>query len=100
MRDAVELQAVPLPDESCNKPSCRLEYWSLRVSPFSHDRCTIALTGRVFGHPEFANGTEIVTRPLWLIIRTETTDLAYTNTAVYELSAVHPDLIGALLEPD
>ena len=61
MRKAVELQAVPLPDESCNKPSCRFEYWSLRVSPFPHDRGPIALTGRVFGHPEVANGTEIVT---------------------------------------
>lgn len=97
MSNAVQLQVVPLSDESCNKPSCRLEYWSLRVSPFPHDRGAIVLTGRVFGHPEFA---EIVTRPLWLIVRTETADLAYTNTAVYELSAAHPDLIAALLEPD
>jgi hypothetical protein len=54
----------------------------------------------VFGHAEFANGTEIVTNPLWLIIRTETADLAYTNNAVYELCAAHPDLIAAFLEPD
>ena len=100
MRDAVELQAVPLPDEPCNKPSCRLEYWSLRVSPFPRDRGAIVLTGRVFGHPEFANGTEIVTSPVWLIVRTESADFAYTNTAVYELCAAHPDLIAALLEPD
>src|SRR5690242_20012447 len=100
VRNAVELHVVRLPGESCNKPSYRLGYWSLRVSPFSHDRSAIALTGRVFGHPEFANGTEIVTSPLWLIIRTETADLAYTNTAVYELCAAHPDLIAAFLEPD
>ena len=100
MNDAVELQLVPLPDEPCNKPSCRLEYWSLRVSPFPHDLGAIVLTGRVFGHREFADGSEIVSSPLWLIVRTETADLAYTNTAVYELSAAHPDLIAALLEPD
>lgn len=63
-------------------------------------RGVIALAGRVFGHSEFANGTEIVTSPLWLIIRTETADLAYTNTAVYELCAAHPDLIAAFFEPD
>jgi hypothetical protein len=54
----------------------------------------------MFGHPEIANGTEIITSPLWLIVRTETADFAYTNTGVYELSAAHPDLIAALLEPD
>ncbi|MBV9082682.1 MAG: hypothetical protein JOZ62_08410, partial [Acidobacteriaceae bacterium] len=59
----------------------------------------IVVTGRAFGHPEFVDGTEIVTNPLWLIVRTETADLAYTN-AVYELCAAHPDLIAALLEPD
>jgi hypothetical protein len=58
------------------------------------------LAGRVFGHPELPNGTEIVTNPLWLIVRTESADFAYTNTAVYELSAAHPDVIAALLEPD
>jgi hypothetical protein len=96
--NAVQLQVVPLPDESCNKPVCRLEYWSLRVSPFPHDRGAIVLTGRVFGHREFADGTGIVTSPLWLIVRTEAADLAYTNAAVYELCAAHPDLISALLE--
>ena len=100
MSDAVELQVVPLPDDSCNKPSCRLEYWSLRVSPFPHDRGAIILTGRVFCHPEFSDNSEIVTSPLWLIVRTDTADLAYTNTAVYELSAAHPHLIAALLESD
>jgi hypothetical protein len=39
----------------------------------------------VFGHPEFADGTEIATSPLWLVVRTETADL---------------DLITALLEAD
>jgi hypothetical protein len=96
---AVQLQIVPLPDESGNNASCRLEYWSLRVSPYPHDRGAIVLTGRVFGHREFADGTEIVTSPLWLIVRTETADLAYTNAAVYELFAAHPDLIAAFLEP-
>lgn len=100
MCDAVQLQVVLLMDKSCNKPSCRLEYWSLLVSPFPHDTGAIALTGRVFGHPEFADNSEIVTSPLWLIVRTETADLAYTNIAVYELGAAHPDLIAALLEPD
>jgi hypothetical protein len=52
----------------------------------------------VSGHRGFADGTEIVTSPLWLIMRTETADLACTNTAVYELCAAHPDLIAALLE--
>jgi hypothetical protein len=89
-----------LPAESCNEPSCRLEYWSLRVSPFPHDRGAIVLTGRPFGHPDFADGTEIVTSRLRLIVRTETADLAHTNSAVYELCAAHPDLIAALLEPD
>ena len=100
MSDAVQLQIAPFPDRLCNKPSGRLEHWSLRVSPFPDDHGAIVLTARVFDHPEFANGTEIVTGPLWLIIRTETADLAYTNTAVYELCAAHPDLIAAFLEPD
>ena len=96
MSDAVQLQVVP----SCSKPRRRLYHWSLRVSPFPHDRGAIVVTGRAFGHPEFADGTEIVTNPLRLIVRTETADLAYTNTAVYELCVAHPDLIVALLEPD
>jgi hypothetical protein len=54
----------------------------------------------VFDDPEFADGTDIVTSPLRLIVRAETADLAYTQTAVYELSAVHPDLITAFLEAD
>ena len=62
-------------------------------------RCNL-LTGRVFDDPEFADGTDIVTSPLRLIVRAETADLAYTQTAVYELSAVHPDLITAFLEAD
>jgi hypothetical protein len=98
--DAVQLRVVPLADKSCNKPSCQLDQWSLRISPFPRDHGAIVLAGHVFGHPEVANGTEIVTTPLWLIARTETADFAYTNTAVYELSAAHPDLIAALLEPD
>ena len=89
-----------MPDRLCNKPSGRLEHWYLRVSPFPNDHGAIVLTGRVFDHPEFANGTEIVTSSLSLIVRTETADLAYTNTAVYELSAAHSDLIATLLEPD
>ena len=100
MSNAVQSQIVPLPDESGNNASCRLEHWSLRVSPFPDDHGAIVLTARVFDHPEFANGSEIVTGPLRLIIRTETADLAYTNTAVYELCAAHPDLIAAFLEPD
>lgn len=100
MSDAVQLQVVPLPDKSCSKPTRRLAQWSLRLSPSPDDHGAIVLTGRVFGHPDFADDTEIVTSPLWLIVRTETADLAYTNTAVYELSAAHPDLIAALLEPD
>lgn len=100
MSDAVRLEVDPLPDNSCSEGYCRLDHWSLRVSPFPHQQGAIVLTGRVFGHPEFADGSEIVTNPLWLIVRTETADLAYTNTAVYELSAAHPDLIAALLEPE
>lgn len=83
-----------------NKPVRRLEHWSLRVSPFPDDPGAIVLTGRVFGHPDFADDTDIATTPLWLIVRTGTADLTYTNTAVYELRAAHPDLIAALLEPD
>ena len=67
--------------------------------PFPYDHGAIVVTGRAFGHTECADGTEIVTNPLWLIVRTETADLAYT-TAVYELGAAHPDLIAALLESD
>ena len=97
MSDAVPSTAVPS-EESCSNVSCRLDNWSLRVSPFPRDRGAIVLTGRVFGHLEFVNGTEIVTSPLWFIVRTETADLAYTKTTVYELSAAHPDLIAAFLE--
>ena len=100
MSDAVQLQVVPLMDKSCSKPKCRLEHWSLRVSPSLHDHGATVLIGRVSGHPELADDSEIVTSPLCLIVRTETADLAYTNTAVYELGAAHPDLIAALLEPD
>ena len=99
MSDAVQLQVVPLPDKSFSKPRRRLDHWSLRVSPFPYDHGAIVVTGRAFGHTECADGTEIVTNPLWLIVRTETADLAYT-TAVYELGAAHPDLIAALLESD
>jgi len=98
--DAVQLQVVPLPDKSFSKPRRRLDHWSLRVSPFPYDHGAIVVTGRAFGHTECADGTEIVTNPLWLIVRTETADLAYTNTAVYELGAAHPDLVAALLESD
>ncbi|HSU32696.1 MAG TPA: hypothetical protein VLJ11_15815 [Bryobacteraceae bacterium] len=100
MSDAAQLQVVPLPDKSSSKPRRRLDHWSLRVSPIPHDHGAIVLTGRVFGHPEVANGTEIVTSPVWLIVCTETADFAYTDTAVYELSTAHPDLIAALLKPD
>ena len=100
MSDAVHLHGVPSPEESCSKPRCRLHHWSIRVSPFACDRGAIVLTGRLFGHPEFTDGTDIVTSPLWLILRTETADLAYTNSAVYELSAVDPDFIAAFLDAD
>ena len=98
--DAVQLQVVRLPGKSCSRPRRRLDHWSLRVSPIPHDYGAIVLTGRVFGHPEFSDNSEIVTSPLWVIVRTESGDLAYTNTAVYELSAAHPDLMAALLESD
>ena len=81
-----------------SKPRCRLDDWSLRVPPFVSDCGAIVLTGRVFGHCEFADGTKIVTGRLSLIVRTDTTDLAHTNSAVYELSAAHPDLIAAFLD--
>jgi hypothetical protein len=82
----------------CSKPGCRLEHWSLRISPFPRDHGAIVLTGRAFGHPDFADGTAIITSPLRLIVHTETADLAYTNTTVYELSAADPDLITVFLD--
>ena len=100
MTNALQLQVVPLPDESRNEPCCRLACWSLRVSPSPHGYGATVLIGRVLGHPELADDSEIVTSPLCLIVRTEAADLAYTNTAVYELGVAHPDLIAALLEPD
>ncbi|HZQ54060.1 MAG TPA: hypothetical protein VFB14_17795 [Bryobacteraceae bacterium] len=98
MSDAVQLQVVPVPDNTCRKPRHRLDHWSLRVSPIPHDWGGILLTGRVFGHAEFADNSEIVTSPLWLMVRTEAADLGYTNAAVYELCAAHPDLVAALLQ--
>jgi len=77
---------------------CRLANWSLQVSRDPRDAGAIVLTGLAYGHPEFPNGTSVVTSPLQIIVRTADADLAVTRNTVYHLCAMHPDTIAALLD--
>jgi hypothetical protein len=77
---------------------CRLENWSLRVSPDPRNKGAAILAGCVYGHPDFPNGTPILTGPLQIILRTADEDLAVTVNTVYQLSVLDPDYLGALLD--
>lgn len=81
-----------------NTGRCRLENWSLQVSRHPRDAGAIVLTGLAYGHPDFPNGTSVVTSPLQIIVRTADADMAITQNTVYQLSAMHPDTVAALLD--
>ena len=60
----------------------------------------MVLAGRVYGHRHFPDGTSIVTSPLYVIVRSDAGDLAFTQNSIYKLSTAHPDLIRALLSEE
>lgn len=77
---------------------CRLENWSLRISPDPGNPDATVIVGCVYGHEEFPDGTPIVTSPLEIILRTESEDLAVTRNSLYRLSTLDPDYLKSLLE--
>jgi hypothetical protein len=77
---------------------CRLDNWSLRVSPDPRHAGAAVLAGCAYGHRDYPDGTPIVSSPLQMIVRTADEDLAITLNSIYRLSAVHPDYISGLVD--